>query len=91
VQAEALAVIIAVTADSVFNRWDLEILPNYRIRYIPWCVGYDAQSLRLEAFEYFYVGRGCGSSELYSGGPDWFEYSFVEEEFVVYGEFCFGF
>jgi hypothetical protein len=41
----------------------------------------------LEAFEDFYVGRGCGSPELYSVSPDWFEYSFVDEEFVVCGEF----
>jgi hypothetical protein len=49
--AEALAVMVAVTADFVFKRWDLEILPHYRIRHVPWCVRYRAQSLRLEAFE----------------------------------------
>jgi hypothetical protein len=43
--AEALAVMVAVTFDFVFNRWDLEILPYYRIRHIPWCVRYHAQSL----------------------------------------------
>jgi hypothetical protein len=85
VHAEALV----VTADFVFNRWDLEILPYYQIRHIPWCVRYHAQSLWLEAFEYFYVGRGCGSPELYSVGPDWFECSFVDEESVVYREFWF--
>jgi hypothetical protein len=85
VHAEALAVLVAVAADFVFNRWDLEILPYYRIPHIPWCVRYYAQSLRLEVFQYFnvYVGRGCGSEELYSVGPDWFDYSFVDEEFVV--------
>jgi hypothetical protein len=31
VQAEALAVMVAVTADFVFNGWDLEFLPYYRI------------------------------------------------------------
>jgi hypothetical protein len=31
VHAEALAVMAAVTADFVFNRWDLEILAYYRI------------------------------------------------------------
>jgi hypothetical protein len=50
--AEALAVMIAVTADFVFNRWDFEILPYYRIRHIPWCDRYHAQSLRLEVSEY---------------------------------------
>jgi hypothetical protein len=83
VHAEALAVMVAVTADFVFNRWDLEILSYYRIRHIPWCARYHTQSLRLEAFEYFYAGRGCGSPELYSVGPDWF----VDEEFVVCREF----
>jgi hypothetical protein len=88
VYAEVLAVMVAVTADFVFNRWDLEILPYYRIRHIPWCVRYHAQSLRLEAFQYFYeyIGCACGSPELYSVGPDWFEYSFVDVEFVVYRE-----
>jgi hypothetical protein len=46
-----------------------------------------AQSLRLEAFECFYVGRGCASPELYSVGPDWFECSFVDGEFAVCREF----
>jgi hypothetical protein len=81
------AVIVAVTAVFVFNCWDLEILPYYHIRHIPWCVRYHAQSLRLEAFEYFYVGSGCGSRELYSIGPDSFQYSFVDEEFVVHSDF----
>jgi hypothetical protein len=35
VHAEALAVMVAVRADFMFNRWDLEILPYYRIRHIP--------------------------------------------------------
>jgi hypothetical protein len=83
VHAEAFAVMIAATAYFVFNRWDLEILPYYCIRHIPWCVPYHAQSLRLEAFEYFYVGLGCGSPELYCVGPDWFQYSFVDEELNV--------
>jgi hypothetical protein len=82
VHAEALA----ATADFVFNRWDLEIFPYYRIRHIPRCVRYYAQSLRPEVFVYFYVGRGYGSQELYFVGPDWFEYNFVDEEFVVYRE-----
>jgi hypothetical protein len=90
VHTEALAVKVAVMADFVFNRWDLEILPYYHIRHIPCCVRYHAQSLQLEAFKYFYVGRGCGSPELYSVCPDWFEYSFVDEEFVVYREFLFA-
>jgi hypothetical protein len=87
VHAEALAVMIAVMADFVFNCWDLEILPYYCIRHIPWCIRYHVQSLGLEVFKYFYVGCGCSSPELYSIGTDWFEYNFVDEEFVVYIEF----
>jgi hypothetical protein len=87
VHAETIAVMVAVTADFLFSRWDLEILPYYRIRHIPWWVCYHVQSLRLETFQYFYVGRGCGSPELYSVGLDWFEYNFVDEMFVVYREF----
>jgi hypothetical protein len=87
VHAEALAVMVALTADFVLNLWDLETLPYYSIRHIPWCVRYHAQNLRLEALEYFYVGRECSSPELYSVGPDWLEYSFVDEEFVVCAEF----
>jgi hypothetical protein len=73
---------LAVTADFVFNRWDLDILQYYRIRHVPWCVRYHAQGLRPETFEYFSVGRGCGSPELYSVGPDCFEYCFVDEEIL---------
>jgi hypothetical protein len=35
----------------------------------------------------FYVERACASPGLYSVGPDWFEYSFVDEEFVNVGYF----
>jgi hypothetical protein len=51
------------------------------------CVRYLKQSLRLEAFAYFYAGRGCGSPELYSVGPDWFEYSFVDEDLLFIKSF----
>jgi hypothetical protein len=85
VHAEALTVMVAVTAYFMFNRWDLEILLYYHILHIPWCIRYHVQSLRLETFENFYVacGCGCGSPELYSVGPDWYEYSFVDEELFI--------
>jgi hypothetical protein len=67
----------------------MAILPYYCIRHIPRCVRYHAQSLGLETFEYLYVGCGCGPPELYSIGPDWFEYSFVDKDFV-YREFWFA-
>jgi hypothetical protein len=87
VHVKALVVLIAITAEFVLNRWNLEILLYYRIRHLPWCVRYHVQSLRVEVFEDFYVGCGCGSPELYSVGRDWFEYSFIDEEFVVCREF----
>jgi hypothetical protein len=87
VHAEALAVMVVVTTDFIFNSWDLEILLYYCIRHLPWCARYHTQDLRLEALEYFCVGRGCGSPEFHSVGPNWFEYRFVDEEFVVYREF----
>jgi hypothetical protein len=86
VHTEALAVMVGVMADFMFNWWDLEILPYYRIQHMPWCVYYDVQSLQMEALEYVYVGRGCGFPELYSVGPKWFEYSLVDK-FVVYRVF----
>jgi hypothetical protein len=46
---------VAVTADFVLNRWDLEILPYYRIRHIPWCVSYHAQNL----IQVIYVLLSC--------------------------------
>jgi hypothetical protein len=87
VHAEALAVVVAIMADFVLNRWNSEILQYCHIRHIPGCVRYYAQSLRLEAFEDFYIGHGCGSQEFYSIGSNWFEYSFVDEEFVICREF----
>jgi hypothetical protein len=76
VHTEALAALVAIMTDFVLNHWNLEILLYY-------CIRYYAQSLRLEVFKDFYVGHACGSPELYSIDPDWFEYSFVDEKFVV--------
>jgi hypothetical protein len=56
---EALAVMVAVMADFVFNCWDLEILPYYHIQHIPWCVRYHAQSLQLEALDMDEVPQSC--------------------------------
>jgi hypothetical protein len=78
---------LVVMADFVFNSWALEILPYNHIRHI-WCVPYHGQSLRLEAFRYFYVERGCGSAELYSVGPDWFEEFVFIESFDLRMKMC---
>jgi hypothetical protein len=50
VHTEALAILGIMAADLFFNRWDLEVLPDCLIWYIPRCVQYYSQSLGLEAF-----------------------------------------
>jgi hypothetical protein len=40
----------------------------------PWGVHNDAQGLRLESFKNFNVGGGSSAPELYTVGPDGFEY-----------------
>jgi hypothetical protein len=37
-----------------------------------------AQDLRLESFQNFYIGGGSSAPELYTVGPDGFEYGFIE-------------
>jgi hypothetical protein len=49
VRAEALAILGNMAADLFFNRWDLEVLPDCLVRYIPRCVRCYLQSLSLEA------------------------------------------
>jgi hypothetical protein len=41
-----------------------------------WCIGYHVQDFPLEAFQYFDVGDGSWTPELYSVGPDGFEDDF---------------
>jgi hypothetical protein len=56
---------------------------DYRIRYVPRCVHLHAQGLRLEKFQNFCVGSGSRTPELYSIGPDWFDYYFIHDKFVA--------
>jgi hypothetical protein len=90
VHAEALAVMVAVTSDFVFNRWDLEIFPYYRIRHI-WVPC--ASVIMRRAFDWKRSSISIldvdAVPQSYSVGPDWFEYSFVDE-FVVYRDFWFA-
>jgi hypothetical protein len=53
---EADTVLRTVALDFFFNCWYLEIPSDNRIRYVPRCVHCHAQGLRLETFQYFYVG-----------------------------------
>jgi hypothetical protein len=43
--AEALAILDTMAADLFFNHWDLEVLPDCLVLYIPRCVRYYSQSL----------------------------------------------
>jgi hypothetical protein len=45
VRAEVLAILDTMAADLFLNRWELEVLPDCLVRYIPRCVCYYSQSL----------------------------------------------
>jgi hypothetical protein len=45
VHAEALAIFGTIVADLFFNCWDLEVLPDCLVRYIPRCAHHNSQSL----------------------------------------------
>jgi hypothetical protein len=83
VRAEALAILGTMAADLFFNRWDLEVLPECLVRYIPRCVLYYSQGVWLEAFENFYVRRRCGAPKLNTVGPTGFEHCVINEDFIV--------
>jgi hypothetical protein len=87
VYAEASAILRAVATDFFFNFSYLEIPSDNRIRHLPRCVHYHVQGLQLETVQNFYVGSGSRHPELYSVGPDWFEYCSMYEKFVACREF----
>jgi hypothetical protein len=84
--AQASTVLRAVAADFFFICWCLEIPSLNRIRHVPRCVHYHAQSFRLEPFPDFYFGSGSRTPELCSVSPNWFEYCFIYEKFVGCGK-----
>jgi hypothetical protein len=57
VRAEALTILGTMAADLFFNRWDLEVLPDCLLRYIPRCIYYYSQNLLPKVFENFWVRR----------------------------------
>jgi hypothetical protein len=59
--------------------WAVKISSDERVGDVPGSVHYHAQDLRLESFQNFNVGVGSSAPELYTVGPDGFEYGFVEE------------
>jgi hypothetical protein len=70
-------VLRAVVEDLFFNGLYLEIPSDNRIWHVQRSVHYHVQGLRLKTFQNLYVGSGSRTLELYSVGPDWFEYCFV--------------
>jgi hypothetical protein len=74
---EAGTVLRTVALDFFFNCSYLEIPLDNRIQLLPRCVHYHVQGLILEMLQNFYIGCGSCTPELYSVGPDWFEYCFV--------------
>jgi hypothetical protein len=81
--AEESTVLRAVAEDFFFNCWCTEIPSDNRIRHVPTCVRYHAQSFRLD----FYVGSGSRTPELYSVSLDLSEYCFTYEKFLACGDF----
>jgi hypothetical protein len=77
VYTEARTVLRAVVTDLFCNCWCLEIPPDNRIRQVPRCAYNRAQNFILEAFWGFNVWSGSRTPQLWSVGPDWFEYCFV--------------
>jgi hypothetical protein len=76
--AKSITIVRAVTADFFFDRRAAEVLSDEWIKYVPWGVHNDEQDFRLESFQNFNVSGGSSAPELYTIGPDGFEYGFIE-------------
>jgi hypothetical protein len=61
-----------------FDCWAAEVPSDEWIRDVPGGVHNHAQDLGLESFQDFNVGGGSSAPELYTIGPDGFQYCFVE-------------
>jgi hypothetical protein len=76
--AKSITIVRAVTADFFFDCRAAEVPSDEWIRDVPWGFHNHAQDLRLESFQNFNVGGGSSAPELYTVGPDGFEYGFIE-------------
>jgi hypothetical protein len=76
--AKSITIVRAVTADFFFDCMSAEVPSDEWIRDVPWGVHNHAQNLRLESFQNFNVGGGSSAPELYTTGPDGFEYGLIE-------------
>jgi hypothetical protein len=76
--AKSITIVRAVMADFFSDCRAAEVPSDEGIRDVPWGVHNDAQDLRLESFQNFDVGGGSSAPELYTIGPDGFEYGFIK-------------
>jgi hypothetical protein len=76
--ANSITIVRAVTVDFFFDCRAAEFPSDEWIRDVPWGVYNDAQDLRLESFQNFNVEGGSSAPELYTIGPDGFEYGLIE-------------
>jgi hypothetical protein len=67
-----------VKADFFFDCRAAEVRSNEWNRDVPWGVHNDAQDLMLESLQNFNARGGSSAPELYTIGPDGFEYGFIE-------------
>jgi hypothetical protein len=76
--AKSITVVRAVMANFVFGCRAAEVPSDEWIRDVLGGAHNHAQDLRLESFQNFNVGGGSSAPELYTIGPDGFEYCFIE-------------
>jgi hypothetical protein len=76
--AKSITIVRDVTADFFFDCRTAEVPSDERIRDVPCGIHNHAQDLRLESFQIFIVGGRSSAPDLYTVGPDGFEYGFIE-------------
>jgi hypothetical protein len=76
--AKSITIVRAVMADFVFDCRAAEVPSDEWIRDVPGGIYNLVQDLRLESFQNFNVGGESSAPELYTIGPDGFEYGFIE-------------
>jgi hypothetical protein len=81
--AKSITIVRAVTADFFFDCRAAEVPSDERISDVPWGVHNHEQDLRLESFQNLNVGGGSSAPQLYTIGPDGFEYGFIVLNFEL--------
>jgi hypothetical protein len=75
---KSITIVRAVAVDLFSEFKAAEVHSDEWIREVRWGVHSDAQDLRLESFQNFNFGGGSSATDLYTVGPDGFEYDFIE-------------